>query len=58
MKWFLVWLIVTTNPDGSIESRLYETQVQNEIVCLAAQKKLDERLLNGYDNFTTSCEYR
>ena len=59
MKWFLVWLIVTTGPDGSIQSRLYETSAASEEICYAAQAKLDEKLLDsGYTNFTTSCEYR
>jgi len=58
MKWFLVWLIVITGPDGKIETHLYETRMTDSTACYEAQGKLDDKLILGYDNFTTSCEYR
>lgn len=59
MKIFLVWLIVTTAPDGSLESHVYESQMTSTNACIVAQKKLDEKLLaEGYENFTTACESR
>lgn len=57
MKWFLIWLIVTTGPNGEIESRMYSTQISSEQACYAAQANMDTYLLQkGYTNFTTACE--
>lgn len=58
--WTLIWLIITINADGSIDARLYESEMTfTEQACYDAQDALDEHLLaEGYDNFTTSCEER
>lgn len=59
MKWFLIWIIITTADDGSLDARVYETQVSSEQACYAAQDNMDTYLLQkGYTNFTTACEVR
>lgn len=60
MKWYLIWLIITLNPDGTYSAvKSYETYYRTEAVCMEAQEKLDAKLIDeGYKNFTTICEQR
>lgn len=59
MKWYLIWLIVSTDPDSGLKTGAYEDFMPSERVCEQAKKELTEKLLEmNYKDFTVICEGR